>query len=71
MIYPKNIATLFTTFLLDINTWQYTTWGKSSIALIQTAAATGSPVTAAEYDSYTQYTAWRFETFEQHNALTS
>ena len=68
---PSNIALLVTNFLLNINTWRYTTGGKAIITTVQTAASGSTTVTDAEYDQYTQYTAWRWQTFVQHNALTS
>jgi len=67
---PSSVALSMTNFLLLLNTWRYTSHGHSIINTIHTAANTAGSVTDAQYDSYTEYTAFRFATYVQHNALT-
>jgi len=67
---PSLVALYVTDFLLDINTWKYTTHGTNIIETIQDAATNSTTVTDTEYDQYTTYTAWRYETFLQSKALT-
>jgi len=67
---PSLVALYVTDFLLDINTWKYTTHGTNIIETIQDAATNSTTVTETEYDQYTTYTAWRYDTFIQSNDLT-
>lgn len=68
---PSNIALLVTDYFLDVNTFYNSVGGLSIITTVNSAAASSGTVTDAEYDTYTQYTAWRFATWQQHYALTS
>lgn len=68
---PNSTAYSFTSFLLEINLWKYTAGGKALIELIRSASLSGSPVSEVQYFSYTRYTAWRFQSYLQHSALTS
>ena len=67
---PNPKALSVTNFLLQINTWEYTTGGTTIINTIKTAATNQTAVTNAEYESYTRYTAWRYKTYVQHNDLS-
>ena len=68
--YPSNIALAVSSFLVNVNTWRYTSGGLTNINIIKSASISLTSVTDAQYEQYTIYTAWRFETWEQHNALT-
>jgi len=67
---PSNIALLVANFLLQVNTWRYTVGGKAIIQTVNIAAASSSTVTDTEYNQYTQYTAWRYQIYQQHHELT-
>lgn len=68
---PSSVALSVTDYFIDINTFHNSEFGLDIINTINAAAASAGTVTDAEYDSYIQYTAWRYATYLQHNALTS
>lgn len=68
---PSNKALAATDFYMDIHTFHNSVNGLDIIATVNTAAAASGTVTDAEYDAYTQYTAWRYATFVQHNDFTT
>lgn len=69
--FPGNIALKSTTFFLNLKTVRNSVFGISIITTIQSAAASGGSVTDTQYDEYITYTAWRFSSYIQHNALSS
>ena len=71
MKYPSSIALLATDYYIDVNTFHNSVNGLAIINTVNSAASSAGTVTDLEYDEYIQYTAWRFATFLQHNALTS